>query len=134
MMDKLQLLKCKKLWHKYSETIVSFDLRKLPPYIKKDIPKKEFDLSLQLPIIPADDGILLINENFSEWQTVKNLLVSLDTLPHTLLEDIYEMEKKRYPDKEKASVLEDIPAGEQARRIIFMFLPELLKAQSKTHL
>ena len=133
MLDKLQLLKAKKLWSTCSETISSFDLRKLPPYIKKDIPKSEYDLAVQLPIIPAGN-ILLVNLAFSEWKTVRDLLVALDTLPKSLLKDVLAMEEKRYPDKEEASKLEGLPAGEQARRIIFMFLPELLKVQKKDHL
>lgn len=66
MMNKFQLLKYRKLWHSYSETVYGFDLSKLPPYIKKDVPKKEFDVTLQLPIIPAGNGILLVNEYFPE--------------------------------------------------------------------
>lgn len=122
-MNRLQLLKIKKLWNPYSETVYGFDLRKTPPYIKKDVPKAEFDLATNLPIIPVGDGILMVNEAFSEWKAVKDLLVALDTLPRSLLEDVLTMEEKRYPDKEKASNLEGLPAGEQARRIVFMFLP-----------
>lgn len=131
--DKLELLRCKRLWHTCSETVVSFDLRKLPPYIRKNIPIQEYELALQLPVLPAGN-LLLVNEAFDEWKTVRDLLVSIDTLPRSLLEDIFTMEKKRYPDKEKASVLDGLPAGEQARRIIFMFLPQLLAAQKKDHL
>lgn len=133
MMNKLQLLRCKNQWHTYSETVASFDLRKLPPYIKKDISKKEFDLALQLPIIPAGN-LILVNESFPEWKTVRDLLVACDTLPVSLLRDLYEAEKKRYPDAEKAAVLDGLPAGEQARRIVFMFLPQLLAVQRKDHL
>lgn len=133
MINKFQLLKSKKLWHSYSETIYGFDLSKLPPYIKKDVPKAEFDLALQLPVVPAGN-ILLANENFREWRTVKDLLVALDTLPTSLLHDIYEAEKKRYPDKEKAALSESDSASEKARKIIFMLFPELLKAQRKDHL
>lgn len=134
MINKFQLLKCKKLWHSYSETIYGFDLRKLPSYIRKDIPKKEFDLALELPILPAGNGVLLINEYFSEHETVRDLLVALDTLPSSLLRDLYEAEKKRYPATEKAILSEDDSAGEKARKIIFMLCPELLKAQTKKHL
>lgn len=134
MINKFQLLKCKKLWHSYSETIYGFDLSKLPPYIKKDVPKKEFELALQLPVIPAGDGVLLVNECFSEWKTVRDLLVALDTLPTSFLRDTYEAEKGRYPDKEKAALSESDSASEKARKIIFMLCPELLKAQRKDHL
>lgn len=133
MINKLQLLKCKKLWHACSETVVSFDLRKLPPYIKKDVPKKEFDLAVQLPVISAGN-LLVVNEAFSEWETVRGLLVACDTLPASLLHDIYEAEKKRYPDEKKAVLSEDDSAGEKARKIIFMLCPQLLKAQTKKHL
>lgn len=133
-MNKFQLLKCKKLWHTYSETVYGFDLSKLPPYIKKDVPKKEFDLALQLPIIPAGDGILLVNEYFPEWETVRDLLVALDTLPHDMLKDVYESEKKRYKNADEAEILESDSSSEKARKIIFMLCPELLKAQAKTHL
>lgn len=133
MMNKLQLLKCKQLWHTCSETVVSFDLRKLPPYIKKDIPKSEYD-ALQLPIIPAGDGILLVNEYFPEWETVRDLLVALDTLPHDMLKDVYESEKKRYKNADEAEILESDSSSEKARKIIFMLCPELLKAQTKRHL
>lgn len=134
MMNKFQLLKYRKLWHSYSETVYGFDLSKLPPYIKKDVPKKEFDVTLQLPIIPAGNGILLVNEYFPEWETVRDFLVALDTLPKDFLKDIYEAEKQRYPDAEKAALLENDSASEKARKIIFMLCPELLKAQTKKHL
>lgn len=133
MINKFQLLKCKKLWHTCSETVVSFNLRNLPPYIKKDIPKSEYDLALQLPIIPAGN-LLLVNENFGEWQTVRDLLVALDTFPRDLIKEMYEAEKRRYPDAEKAALSENDSASEKARKIIFMLCPELLKAQSKKHL
>lgn len=134
MMNKFQLLKYRKLWHSYSETVYGFDLSKLPPYIKRDVPKKEFDVISQLPIIPAGNGILLVNEYFPEWETVRDLLVALDILPKDFLKDIYEAEKQRYPDAEKAALLENDSASEKARKIIFMLCPELLKAQSKKHL
>lgn len=134
MINKFQLLKCKKLWHPYSETVYGFELSKLPPYIKKDVPKKEFDLALQLPIIPAGDGILLVNEYFPEWETVRDLLVALDTLPHDLIKEMYEAEKRRYPSAEKAALSENDSVSEKARKIIFMLCPELLKAQTKRHL
>lgn len=134
MINKFQLLKCKKLWHQYSETICGFDLSKLPPYIKKDIPKSEYDLALQLPVLPAGEGILLVNECFPEWETVRDLLVALDTLPNDFLKDIYEAEKQRYPDAEKAALSDNDSAGEKARKIIFMLCLELLKAQTKRHL
>lgn len=134
MINKFQLLKCKKFWHQYSETICGFGLSKLPPYIKKDIPKSEYDLALQLPIIPAGEGVLLVNEDFSESKTVRDLLVALDTLPRDLIKEIYEAEKRRYPDAEKAALSENDSASEKARKIIFMLCPELLKAQSKKHL
>lgn len=134
MMNKFQLLKYRKLWHSYSETVYGFDLSKLPPYIKKDVPKKEFDVALQLPIIPAGNGILLVNEYFPEWETVRDLLVALDTLPNDFLKDIYEAEKQRYSDAEKAALSENDSASEKARKIIFMLCPELLKAQTKKHL
>ncbi len=134
MINKFQLLKCKKVWHTCSQTVFSFDLHKLPPYIKKDIPKSEYDLALHLPIIPAGDGILLVNEYFPEWETVRDLLVALDALPNDFLKDIYEAEKQRYPDAEKAALSDNDSAGEKARKIIFMLCPELLKAQTKRHL
>lgn len=135
-MNKFQLLKlkCKKFWHPYSETVYGFDLSKMPPYLRKNIPKSEYDLALQLPIIPAGDGILLVNEYFPEWETVRDLLVALDVLPKDFLKYIYEAEKQRYPDAEKAALLENDSASEKARKIIFMLCPELLKVQSKKHL
>lgn len=66
----------------------------MPPYLRKNIPKSEYDLALQLPIIPAGDGILLVNEYFPEWETVRDLLIALDTFPRDLLQEIYKAEKK----------------------------------------
>lgn len=132
-MNKLQLLKYRKLWHKYSETVYGFDLRKLPPYIRASVPKSEYDLAVQLPVIPAGDGILLINESFPEWETLKSYLVALDILPHSLLESILDMEKRRYSN-DKPVILESDSQSEKVRKIIFMFLPELLKAQTKKHI
>lgn len=134
MINKFQLLKCKKFWHPYSETVYGFDLSKLPPYIKKGIPKSEYDLALQLPIIPAGEGVLLVNEKFLEWKTVRDILIALDALPRDLIKEMYEAEKRRYPDAEKAALSENDSASEKARKIIFMLCPELLKAQSKKHL
>lgn len=134
MTNKFKLLKLKKFWHPYSETVYGIDLRKTQPYIRKDISKQEFALALEFPILPAGDGVLLVNECFSEYETVRDLLVALDTLPASLLRDLYEAEKKRYPDAEKAALSEDDSAGEKARKIIFMLCPELLKAQTKKHL
>ena len=133
MINKLQLMKCKKLWHPHSESIVSFNLKSLPPYIRATVPKSEFDLAVQLPIIPAGN-LILVNENFPEWQTVRDLLVACDTLPVSLLRDLYAAEKKRYPDAEKAEICESDSPGEKARKIIFKFIPELLKVQKKDHL
>lgn len=133
-MNKLQLLKCKKLWHSWSETVISFDLRKMPAYIKANISKSEYDLSLQLPIIRVDEGLLLVNESFPDWEMVKTLLVALDTLPREMLKDIYVAERKRYSDSESAAILESDSVSEKARKIIFMFCPELLAAQSRKHM
>ena len=89
---------------------------------------------MQLTIIPAGDGILLVNEYFPEWETVRDLLVALDTLPHDLIKEMYEAEKRRYPSAEKAALSENDSVSEKARKIIFMLCPELLKAQTKRHL
>lgn len=134
MIDKLELLRCKRLWHTCSETVVSFDLRKLPPYIRKNIPKQEYELALELPILPAGKGIILVNENFPEHRTVKNLLVSLDTIPRVCLETIFSMIKERYPDAEKAEIKDEDSATEKCLKIIFMLCPYLLDAQKKDHL
>lgn len=134
MLDKLQLFKIKKLWHTCSETVVSFDLRRLPPYVRKDIPRREFELALELPVIPAGKGVLLVNENFSEHKMVRDILVALDTLPRICLETIYDMVKRRYPDAEKAEIKEGDSATEKYLKIIFMLCPYLLDAQKKDHL
>lgn len=75
-----------------------------------------------------NDGVILINESLDGWEIRKNLFVALDTLPHSLLLDIYRTESERYKNQ-KPDIKGIEEPGERIRRLLyFSYIPELIKS------
>lgn len=131
-MDSIQIDEFKKKYHHWSDTIKSFDFRFTPPElrIQNKVSDEDFKTFISLPYSRDDQGIILINEAFTEWELLKDLLLSLDRLPDSLLLDIYKMDSKRYQNNTliDLSIKED--NDETKRQILNQLIPEIIWAHS----
>lgn len=118
-----------KAYHKWSQSVESFDFRKTPKAFKKQyLNDEEFKVYLQLPYSRTDYGLILVNESLPEWELLKDFLVALDSVPDSLLLDIYKMECRR--NTGDIENMDDCDNDEKKRRILFKLLPEIIWAHS----
>lgn len=130
-MRNFQIKKFQKKYHTWSKTVQSVDFRLTPMELKiaNNVSDKDFSAFLQLPYCRTDNGIILVNEAFPDWQLMKDMLLALDRLPDSLLLDIYRIDSKRYLGIDLDSVDRDTP-DEAMRKILYRLLPEVMWAHS----
>lgn len=130
-----------KMFHGWTAYVYSINMKKVPGYAVEEssITQEQFEKASELPYCITNDGCIVINEAFPDWEGCRNLFVALDALPHSLLEDICRMEEERYGNMENNSdMLEIEDQGEKVRRMMyhFSFMTNLIKAHkenSKKH-
>lgn len=134
-MFKKQKRKYEEMFHAWSEFVYSLDVEKIPEEARQEIGMSESDYkkAKEAFYCRLKDGVILINESKDSWKIRKDLFLSLDGLPHSLLEDIYKMESERYGDKKPDfKNIEDV--GEKIRRLLyFVYMPELIKAHKESN-
>lgn len=130
-MNRFQLAKFRKKCHTWSEHVESFNLCAMPTKLKNAFPKEEYELFTALPFVRIEDiNIILVNESFEEWQCMKNIFVALDTLPDSLLADIYQRDSKQYKGVDISNTMGE-DSDDTLRRIIFVLIPDILWAHGK---
>ncbi len=130
-MNWMQEKRYRSLFHHWTDHICSVNFKKIPSWALKDMgitEEKIKSIEDKPCCFCGRQGILMLNEGFELWESSRDILMALDRIPHSLLEDIYKMELKRYegvvPDPDQV----DDP-GEKVRRIIYyLFLPNLITA------
>lgn len=127
-MNKYQENKFAKHCNIWSSNIASFNWAKVPNSLKNCFSDDEMKQYLEQPLLRLNGGnILLVNEAFDGWEALKDILLSLDLLPDSLIIDIYKMDSQKFGKIDNKSV-----AGkdddETKRRIILMFAPDVLWA------
>lgn len=128
-MDKKQKKEVDAIFHQWSNYIYSANLREMPEDTKRllNLSDKELWLASSAICCRIDSGILL-NEDAPYWENARDLLLALDRLPHSLVEDIYKLESIRYANvKDNLDGVSD--PEEKVRRLLYFFLiPGLLWA------
>lgn len=129
-MNSFQLRQFRKKYHHWSNTIKSFDFRMTPTELRKslNVSDEDFRTFFKLPYCRDDAGGILVNESFAEWKLTRDLLLSLDRLPESLLLDIYKMESKRYTE-DCLDNLSGCSDDEAMRRVLYKLLPEIMWAR-----
>lgn len=125
-MKSLDLKRFQKIYHVWTDHIVSFNFKKVPNSLKKDVENLEDVLSF--PIIRADldtERTLVINEAHPAWETLINFLCGLDFLPDVVLRDLYDLLLQKCGNITIENY-EDADPEKLERNIVLIFIPELL--------
>lgn len=128
-MDKKQKKKSDEIFYQWSDYIYSANLLEISEDTKKFLNLSDKELWLASSSIYCRiNGGVLINEGSPHWENARDLLLALDRLPHSLVEDIYKLESIRYANvKDNLDGVSD--PEEKVRRLLYFFLiPGLLWA------
>lgn len=118
------------VFHRWSDFIYSLNPVTIPDEMKWKLELSETFIQeiSEAEFGRLNDGVILINESLDGWEIRKNLFVALDTLPHSLLLDIYRTESERYKNQ-KPDIKGIEEPGERIRRLLyFSYIPELIKS------
>lgn len=131
-MNGIQIEKFKKKYHHWSNTIKSFDFRFTPLELKKQnkVSDDDFKIFISLPYCRDNQGIILVNEAIKEWKLLKDLLLSLDILPDSLLLDIYRMDSKKYQNNTLVDLSIKEDNDQIKRQVVNQLIPEIIWAHS----
>lgn len=110
----------------WSPKVASFDWGKVPGAVKKCLSDDEIKTYAQLPLLNPDNKIILINESFDGWDALKDILVSLDLLPDSLIIDIYKMDSKKFGKVDCSNVVGK-DEEESRRKLILLYIPDVLR-------
>lgn len=134
-MTERQKKKYLKIFHFHSPSVASISIKKVPNYVRAEIPKDIFEQAAQSPMLNTSQGFILLNEDFEDFEQRKKALVSLDWLPRSLLLDIYDMERERYKDIDSDIPQQPDNPKEQIRRVYAFLMKTLLDVQDpETHI
>lgn len=125
-MNYWQLRKFKKLYHIHSEHVESFDFRKAPFQLRKDISEEDFNKILDIPFMRIEeDRKILVNESANGYQDLLEILIIIDKMPDIVLKDLFSL----YSPKYKRLKVDDIMTfndNESWRRLFFILMIEIL--------
>lgn len=125
-MNSFSLKKFRKLYHKYTEHIESFDFRKAPKEAKENLSKEDFQiLCTAICIRDEERRVLLVNEAVEGWKEMLSLLIPLDLLPAVVLNDIYSFYNKRCKGVTVKNMI-TFNDDETFRRTILCLMPEVM--------
>ena len=130
-MNSVKVRKFQKKYHHWSDTVKSFDFHRTPVELRKQsgVSNKDFEVFVSLPYSRDNAGAIIVNEGLPEWNLMRDLLLSLDRLPDSLLLDIYRMDKDRWTEGELDKVEGDTE-DEMLRKILYRLIPEITWAHS----
>lgn len=130
-MNTLQIRKLRKKYHHWSKSIKSYDFRLTPRKLREEnnVSDDDFKIFMGLPFCKDETGTILVNEALPQWELTRDLLLALDRLPDSLLQDIYEMDSRRYAAKDVSDVSGD-SEDEAMRKVLYRLLPEIIWAHS----
>ena len=120
-----EILRFQKAYHKHSITVESYDFNLTPQCLRAlhGVDDEAFKTYISLPYVRDDQGKILVNEALPDWELLRDLLLSLDRLPDSLLVDIYRMDSKRFKDDLMGNSTE-----EMLRKAIYQLIPEIIWA------
>lgn len=120
-----------KHYHRYSDVIHGMDFCKTPIDLATacGVDVTMFEIFKQLPYSRTNEGQILVNEALPDWKLMRDLLLSLDRLPDSLLIDIYRMDKHRWAEGELDRMDGDTE-DEMLRKILYRLIPEITWAHS----
>ena len=125
-MNSFSLKKFKRLYHKHTEHIESFDFRKSPKEARENLTDEDFKtLCSVICIRDTDRRSIIVNEAVEGWRELVNLLIPLDLLPVVVLNDIYSYYNKRCKGVTVNNMI-TFNEDESFRRTILCLMPEVM--------
>ena len=134
-MTERQKKKYLKMFNFHSPSVASISIKKVPNYVRAEIPKDIFEQATKSPMLNTSQGFILLNEDWDDFESRKTALVSLDWLTRSLLLDVYDMERERYKDIDSNTPEKFDDPKEKIRRVYAFLMNTLLDAQDpETHI
>ncbi len=120
-----------KHYHQYSDTVHGIDFYKIPKELKNmyGVSAQDFADYIQLPYFRTNEGKILVNESYPDWELMRDLLLALDRLPDSLLLDICKMDANRWTEGELNN-LEGDTVDEMLRKVLYRLIPEIMWAHA----
>ena len=126
-MKFFEMNRAKRMYHKHTERVQSFDFSRMPQDILKNIDKMEWDFIKNMPFVRLPDlKAILVNENDEAADMFLDMFITLDHMPDWLLFDVRDMYTTGREDVSTENVIVDNNTEETRRRFLLLLVPEIL--------